>query len=221
MKRKTRSSIIIRDELFERYPKLLVCRDSFDSVYSQMLCCCRSGGRLLLAGNGGSAADSDHMAGELIKSFLFSRALEPSFESKLKELYGSEGEEIARHLEGGIPAVSLVSMSALRTSYANDVNERFVFAQLVHVLGSCGDLFFGISTSGNSENILSAMMAAKAKKMITIGLTGHTGGRCMSVCDVCICVPEEETFKVQELHLPVYHALCAMLEADLFEERYI
>jgi len=219
MKKKTKTASMLRDELFERYPCLTVCEKSIDAAYYQLLQCYKSGGKLLIAGNGGSCADSDHITGELMKSFLFRRKLEPRFEQELKCSFGEKGAELAAQLEGGLPAISLPSMTAINTAYANDVSSQTVFAQLVHTLGNEHDVFWGISTSGNSKNIALALMTARANHMKSICLTGQNSGSCAQLCDICIQVPERETFKIQELHLPVYHALCAMLEAELFAER--
>ena len=219
MKKKTMTALQIRQELFERYPALDACRGSIDAAYQELLRCYRDAGKLLVAGNGGSCSDSEHITGELMKSFLFHRALEPQFERELTSAFGQEGQELAAQLEGGLPAIPLTAMSAISTAYANDVSGSATFAQLVHVLGAAGDVFLGISTSGNSENIVKALMAAKAKGVRTIALTGRSGGRCAQQSDICIRVPEDETFKIHEYHLPVYHGLCAMLEADLFCER--
>jgi D-sedoheptulose 7-phosphate isomerase len=169
------------------------------------------------AGNGGSAADSEHMGGELMKSFLFKRKVGAAFESRLIELYGGEGAALAAKLEGALPAIPLTSMPALTSAFANDVDAAVSFAQMTYGYGSAGDLLFGISTSGNSKNVIYALMAAKAKGLFTVGLTGRGGGKMIDICDVTICVPEEETYKVQELHLPVYHTLCLMLEAEFFK----
>ncbi|MCI8855578.1 MAG: SIS domain-containing protein [Clostridiaceae bacterium] len=216
MKRKTVSQI--KCELLECYPSLHACEEAISAAYSELLHCFQQGGKLLVAGNGGSCADSEHIAGELMKSFRFRRAPDPSLVQELIHTFGPEGRQLAEQLEGGLPVIPLGGMQAISTAYANDVSSCATFAQLVQVLGRTGDVFLGISTSGNSENIIMALMAAKARHLCTIVLTGGTGGRCAKECDVCICVPEEETFRIQELHLPIYHGLCAMLEAELFCE---
>ena len=138
---------------------------------------------------------------------------------QLKNQFGEEGAKLADVLEGALPAIPLTSLSAISTAFANDTEPKAVFAQMVNGLGRKEDIFWGISTSGNSRNILLAFMTAKAKGMKTILLTGGTGGACRKIADITICVPEEETFKIQELHLPIYHTLCAMLEYALFEEK--
>lgn len=218
MKKKELNSSQLRSELLSRYPALEYCSAEFDVAYHTLLKCYENGNKVLVAGNGGSAADSEHIVGELMKSFLFIRKLDDAFTNELKTLYGSDGEKLIAQLEGGLPTIPLTSMPALSTAYANDTSGTACFAQMTQTLGREGDVFIGISTSGNSENILLALMAAKARHMKTICLTGKSGGKCKALADVCVCVPEDETFKIQELHLPVYHALCAMVEADLFEE---
>lgn len=219
MKKREFNSADLMAMLFTRYPQLNSCRSDFEKAYDVLLECYKSGGKLLVAGNGGSAADSEHIVGELMKSFLFIRKLDSDFSDEMKRRYGADGERLLAQLEGGLPTIPLTSMPALSTAYANDTSSAACFAQMVQTLGRTGDVFFGISTSGNSENVILAVMAAKARRMKAICLTGDSGGKCKDFSDICICVPENETFKIQELHLPIYHALCAMLEADMFEER--
>ena len=219
MKAKTMNTDELREELFTRYPKLEACRDSILEAFDALLAMYKNGGKLLLAGNGGSAADSDHISGELTKSFLFNRAIPSELEDNLVKLFGDDGKLLSEHLEGGLPAVPLTMMSASNTAFSNDKDPKTAFAQLVNALGKKGDIFLGITTSGNSENIIKALMVAKAKGIKSIALTGRTGGKCKGLADICICAPEDETFKIQELHLPIYHALCTMIESELFEER--
>lgn len=219
MKAKTMDSKQIRDELFQRYPALVSCQKEFDEAYSVILDCYRKDGKLMLAGNGGSAADSDHFTGEMTKSFKFSRRLDSGFEQKLESLYGDEGKKLAENLEGGLMCIPLTQFAAANTAFMNDVLPEAAFAQLVQTFGRENDVFIGISTSGNSRNIILALMAAKARGVRTVCLTGATGGKCREFADVCICAPETETFKIQEYHLPIYHALCSMVEADLFESK--
>ena len=214
-----RSSQAIFDELLQRYPQLSVCREDIKAAFEMLLKSYRNKGKLLIAGNGGSAADSDHISGELTKSFLFKRAVDPQVSEGLAQLFGEEGKTICDNLEGGLPAIPLPTMNASNSAFANDVGWRQSFAQLVNALGMEGDVFLGITTSGNSGNIVDALMVSKVKGVGTIALTGRDGGRCKTLADVCIVVPEKETFKIQELHLPVYHALCSMVEAELFEPR--
>ena len=219
MKRKDKNAVELFEELLQRYPKLSECQADIQKTFGALIDSYRSGGKLLVAGNGGSAADSEHIIGELQKSFLFYRKIDLNLYQNLISLYGEDGESLASTLEGAYPAVSLTSMPAISTAFANDVNATACFAQMLSALGKPEDVFLGISTSGNSENIRLALMVAKARGMTSVLLTGETGGVCRDLADISICVPEKETFKIQELHLPVYHALCAMLEAELFEER--
>ena len=219
MKGKQMNTDELREELFQRYPKLESCRASIIEAFETLLALYKNGGKLLIAGNGGSAADSDHITGELTKSFLFKRQIPSELEENLAKMFGDEGKELSMHLEGGLPAIPLTVMNASNTAFANDTDPKASFAQLVNALGRKGDVFLGITTSGNSGNIIEALMVAKAKGMRTIALTGRTGGKCRGLADVCICAPEDETFKIQELHLPIYHALCTMIESELFEER--
>jgi D-sedoheptulose 7-phosphate isomerase len=211
----THSSKLFED-LFHRHPALRVCRTSIFDAYSLLSEAYASDRKLLAAGNGGSAADSEHIVGELMKSFLFHRNISKTVASSLERLFGEDGALIAECLEGSLPAIPLPAVMSLSTAFLNDSDPTMIYAQAVYGYGRPGDVFLGISTSGNSKNILCAAMTAKAKGMKCIGLTGQNGGKLKSLCDVTVCVPEEETFKVQELHLPVYHAVCAMLEADIF-----
>ena len=171
---------------------------------------------LYLAGNGGSAADSEHIVGELMKSFMAKRPIDEKLADKLKALYGEEGESLSLDLEGGFRAVSLPSLISLSTAIINDVNSDVMFAQMLNSIGVEGDVFWGISTSGNSKNIVKAAMLAKAKGLKVMALVGQKECRLDALCDVVIHVPETETYKVQELHLTVYHALCAMIESEFY-----
>lgn len=213
---KEMNSAQLRDELFRRYPQLKPCEGAIRDAHAALLRCFRNGGKLMTAGNGGSAADSDHITGELTKSFLFKRPVDAELASKLKELYGEDGASLSENLEGGLPAIPLTCMNAANTAFANDTDPKSSFAQLVNSIGKKGDVLIAISTSGNSENIVKAIMVAKAKGITSIALTGESGGKCRNLADICICAPEKETFKIQELHLPIYHALCTMVEADIF-----
>ena len=209
----------ILQELIDRYPALEACRESIVQAFDALVRTHGSDGKLLIAGNGGSAADSDHISGEMTKSFRFKRALDPVLQSRLEELYGDDGVELSKNLEGGLKAIPLTVFNAANSAFNNDVAPEAAYAQLVQVFGREGDVFLGITTSGNSKNIILALMAANARGMTTVALTGSKGGKCAGLADICIRVPEDETFKVQELHLPVYHALCAMVESALFSER--
>ena len=218
MKKRERTTEDIRKELFQRYPALLYCESAFNAAYEMIKESYQHGGQMLIAGNGGSAADSEHIVGELMKSFLFYRDIRKEVKTGLASRFGADGVSLAEKLEGALPAIPLTSMPALSSAFANDVDAAVDFAQKLYGYGKQGDVFFGITTSGNSKNIIYALMVAKAMGIKTIALTGGSGGKCVELADVSIVVPETETFKIQELHLPVYHALCSMLEADFFEE---
>lgn len=203
-------------ELLERYPVLNSIRDSIFRAYGLMESVYSIGGKLLIAGNGGSAADSEHIAGELMKRFQLPRPVPKEFAEKLVQIDPIRGTELANSLERTLMAIPLVAHEALTTAYINDVDGLGVFAQQLYGYGKEGDVFLGISTSGNSKNILSATIVARALGIKTIGLTGNTGGELAKVVDVAVVVPEEETYKIQELHLPIYHCWCRMLEAHFF-----
>jgi len=206
---------ILEDLLF-RYPMLEKQRDSILEVYKILESSYAAGGKLLIAGNGGSAADSEHIVGELMKAFIKPRKLDENLQSKLMAVDKKMGKGLSDNLQGALPAIAVTGHVGLSTAYLNDCNPLLSFAQQVNGYGNAGDVFFGISTSGNSENILYALVTAKAKGMKTIGLSGRDGGKMRELCDAIIIAPETETFKIQELHLPIYHALCLMLEARFF-----
>ena len=197
------------DSLIERYPKLQACREDIIKTYEILLESFQSGKKLLVAGNGGSASDSEHIVGELMKSFVLPRKLPADSKQKLINANKELGSELAEKLQGALP---------LSTAYLNDVDPLLGFAQQVYGYGQEGDAFLGITTSGNSKNVLYACVAARAKGVKTIALTGRDGGKVKDLVDAAIVVPETETFKIQELHLPIYHALCLMLEEAFFEE---
>lgn len=206
----------IFDNLFRRYPSLEVCKDSINQAFELLKETAVNLNTLYLAGNGGSAADSEHIAGELMKSFMAKRPIDGNLAQKLKDMYGEEGESLSLDLEGGFRAVPLPSLVSLSTAIINDVNSDIMFAQMLNSIGVKGDLFWGISTSGNSRNIVKAAMLAKAKGLKVMALVGEKECKLDKLCDVIIHVPETETYKVQELHLPIYHALCAMLESEFY-----
>lgn len=204
------------DLLVDRYPKLAVCRDDIIKAYGIMEEAYESDHKLLIAGNGGSAADSEHIAGELMKRFKTPRPVPVEFKEKLLSIDPARGENLAKNLERGLMAIPLVAHEALTTAYINDVDGLGVFAQQLYGFGRPGDVFLGISTSGNSKNVMSATVVARALGIKVIGLTGKSGGELAKVADVSIRVPETETYMIQELHLPVYHCLCLMLEDRFF-----
>lgn len=202
--------------LIERYPILSPVASDILSCYEMLAACFESGSKLLIAGNGGSAADAEHIVGELMKGFLLPRDIDSDFAEKLVQVDPSLGTRLAGKLQGALPAISLCGHGALATAYQNDCEPAMCFAQQVNGYGRENDVFLGISTSGNSENILYAAVTAKAKGMKVIGLTGAAESALSEMADLCIRVPAELTYQVQELHLPVYHALCQMLEEHFF-----
>ncbi len=204
------------DLLIRRYPTLESCKEDIIKAYLIMEEAFENDHKLLIAGNGGSAADAEHIAGELMKRFKTPRPVTPEFADKLKAIDSQRGEDLARNLERSLMAIPLVAHEALSTAYINDVDGLGVFAQQLFGFGRPGDVFLGISTSGNSKNVMSATVVARALGIKVIGLTGNKGGELASVADVVVKVPEEETYMIQELHLPVYHCWCLMLEDKFF-----
>lgn len=205
-------------KLLRRHPTLESCLEDIINAYLIMEECYERDGKLLIAGNGGSAADSEHIAGELMKRFKMPRPVPAEFSDTLKAIDPVRGEALAKNLERGLMAIPLVAHEALSTAYINDVDGLGVFAQQLYGFGRAGDVFLGISTSGNSKNVMSATVVARALGMKVIGLTGAKGGELSEVADVAVKVPETETYMIQELHLPVYHCWCLMLEDRFFGE---
>lgn len=204
------------DLLISRYPSLEVCKESIIDAYQVMENCYSHDGKLLIAGNGGSAADSEHIAGELMKRFETPRPVPAEFAEKLKLVDPVRGVDLSKNLERGLMAIPLVAHEAMTTAYINDVDGQGVFAQQLYGFGRPGDVFLGISTSGNSKNVMSATVVARALGIKVIGLTGAKGGELAKVADVAVKVPQTETYMIQELHLPVYHCWCLMLEDHFF-----
>lgn len=204
------------DLLIERYPKMAVCKEDIKKAYELLEAAYKAGRKLLVCGNGGSASDSEHIVGELMKEFKLKRKVYSDQATALKEIDLELGQILADNLQGALPAICLTGHSSLTTAFMNDANADLVFAQQVNGYGKPGDVFLGISTSGNSKNVLYAAVNAKAKGLKVIGLTGAKENKLMKYADVCIRVPETETYKIQELHLPVYHCLCLMLEEHFF-----
>lgn len=204
------------DILVERYPQLSCIANDLYSCYSIITDCYKKGGKILIAGNGGSAADAEHIVGELMKGFKLQRKVDDAFASRLCDLNEELGSVLAQNLQGALPAIALDGHPALSTAYMNDCEPLLCFAQQVNGYGKEGDVFLGISTSGNSKNILYAALTAHAKGMKVIGLTGANDCKLEQMSDVCIKVPETETYMIQEMHLPVYHCLCLMLENEFF-----
>lgn len=201
----------IYNELLSRYPMLNSCADDIMKAYKALEKCYLGGGKLLCCGNGGSAADSDHLVGELMKGFLKKRPLS----KEEKEAFGDD--YAAENLQKGLPAISLCAHAALMTAFENDAVPTLVFAQQVYAYAKKEDVLIGFSTSGNSQNVVYALEAAKASGIVSIAITGEKESRCSALADICIRLPETETFKIQELTLPVYHCLAAMIEDKFFE----
>lgn len=206
----------ILNDLLSRYPLLKVCEERIEKSFLLLKQSYTDGGKLLICGNGGSAADAEHIVGELMKGFKSPRLLDEASQQKLKDIDKEEGSLLAENLQGALPAIALDGHPALTTAYINDCNPLLCFAQQVNGYGREGDVLIGISTSGNSQNVIYAAVTAKAKGMKVVGLTGAKDSKLSELADVCIQVPETETYKIQELHLPVYHCLCLMLEEEFF-----
>lgn len=206
-------------DLILRYPVLSICEENIRSAYDVLEKCFSGGGKLLIAGNGGSSADSDHITGELLKSFILPRKMDDNFFASLQEVDSEMADYLRDKLEMALPAISLSNNTAVLTAISNDIDATTIFAQQLMGLGKKGDVFLVISTSGNSKNILYAVAVAKAKGLKTIALSGRDGGKLKNFCDISIVVPEKATYKIQELHLPIYHALCMELEEFFFGGR--
>lgn len=202
--------------LIKRYPALKPCEQDIARALAMLCDAYTRGNKVLVCGNGGSAADAEHIVGELMKGFLNTRPLTAAEKARLTEVGGDIGTRIGDQLQRPLPAVSLVSSVALATAFANDVAPELTFAQQVYGLGIQDDVLIAISTSGTSKNIVCAVVAAKARGVKTIGLTGGTGGRLKDLCDVCIVAPSPVTHEIQEYHLPIYHCLCAAVEQHFF-----
>ena len=203
--------------LLERYPVLKAVQEEVWKAFLFMRDSYERGGKLLLCGNGGSAADSDHIVGELMKAFCAKRKIKPELATRLKELYGEqEADYFTKHLEQGLPAISFSSQTAFHTAFSNDQDEALFYAQCLLGYGKKEDVLFGISTSGNAKNVGYALKLAKAMGISSILLTGKDGGTGKDLADLSIIVPSRETYQIQELHLPIYHCLCLMLEQYFF-----
>lgn len=207
------------DTLLARIPVLEVCRQDIEQAYHLLEATYEQGGKLLVCGNGGSASDSEHIVGELMKEFRLKRKVFAAQAEALRVIDPVMGATLAEHLQGALPAITLTAHSSLTTAFMNDALPQLVFAQQVNGYGRPGDAFLGISTSGNSENVIYAAITAKARGLSVIALTGATPSRLSQLADCCIRVPETETYKIQELHLPVYHCLCLMLEERFFAHK--
>lgn len=204
------------EELISRYPALSVCKDSLEAAVEMLCECFRSGHKLLVCGNGGSAADAEHIVGELMKGFLLPRTLDEALYRRMREICPDEADYFRENLQGALPAIALVDQIALNTAFANDQAADLSFAQQVLGLGREGDVLFSITTSGNSKNVLYAMQMARVQGIRNIVLTGSSGGKAKPLADLSICVPEDETYRIQEYHLPIYHMLCLAAEQEFF-----
>jgi len=203
-------------QLAERYPQLEPVKPDINAAFDIIAESFIRGGKLLIAGNGGSAADAEHIVGELMKSFVKRRCLPEEFTSSIEKVDAEIAQYLIPRLQPGLPAISLSGHASLNTAAINDIDGNITFAQQVYGYGKEDDVFLGISTSGNAKNVLYAAAAAKAKKLKVIALSGGTGGSLRRFADVSIIVPEDKTYKIQELHLPIYHCLCLMLEERFF-----
>lgn len=200
------------DHTVERHPALATLRETIVAAVGMICHCHRSGGKILLCGNGGSASDAEHIVGELVKEFSIRRPIPQADAQRLQAI----NPELVPKLQRGLSAISLVSQTAVGTAIANDVDGAMVFAQQVYAYGKPGDIVWGLSTSGNSRNVLQALQVAKAFGLHTIGMDGQNPGAIDQYCDVLFKVPETQTYKIQELHLPIYHAICILVEYELF-----
>ena len=212
------STTNIIKSLVTRYPTLAKCETAVFQSVDTLIAAFRQDHKLLACGNGGSAADCEHIVGELMKGFLLARRLDEEKQQAIAQAYPDQADFFIRTLQQATPAISLCSQTALMTAFGNDVSSQMVFAQQVLGYGRPGDVLLAISTSGNSENILYAAQIARVQGMTVIGLTGESGGKLRPYCDICIAVPSAITYQIQELHLPVYHCLCACVENELFGE---
>jgi phosphoheptose isomerase len=204
------------DRLLKDNPELQFCKESINNAFKIIINCYSQGGKLLICGNGGSAADSEHIVGELMKGFLKKRSICQEDAGKIKLVFPDEWKFLSGNLQGALPALSLSSHSALVSAFMNDVSPEMVFAQQVYGYGKKDDVLIGISTSGKSKNIINALKIAKVFEIKTIGMTGSNNDLMKDLCDVLIAVPSDETYRIQEYHLPVYHTICAMVEETFF-----
>ena len=204
-------------ELLTRYPVLAACENEICEAAQRWIDCYENGGKLMICGNGGSCSDAEHIVGELMKGFLKKRPVCPQKAAEMKARNPKLEDTVIAKLQGGLPAIPLAAFTALNSAFCNDVDAELVYAQPLMGLAQPGDILMCLSTSGNSKNVVAAAQVAKALGITIISMTGKTGGALKTLSDICICVPETETFKVQELHLPVYHYLCAETEAHFFE----
>ena len=199
--------------LLSRYKDISLLEADIIEAFEIIKKCYKKEGTLFVCGNGGSAADSEHIVGELMKEFVSPRRVtDINLRNNLVKKFGNEGEFIVDKLQRGLRAVSLLSHPSLISAYSNDVSAEMIFAQQLYVMSKHGDVLLAISTSGNSKNVLKAIQLASVINVKTILLTGNNGGKCAELADCSIKIPENETYKIQEYHLPIYHTLCLMIE---------
>ncbi len=210
---------ILLNDLTRRYPAIADLKDNIQQTYKILLESLKNGGTIFTCGNGGSASDSEHIAGELLKGFVLKREVKDELKKQFSEEFGEEGYKLASKLQCGLRAISLTSHPAFITAFANDVDADLIFAQQLFGLGRNGDVLIAISTSGNSSNIYNCIMTASILGIKTILLTGKSGGKCYGLVDVALKVPETEAYKIQEYHLPIYHTLCLMIEDYFYGKR--
>lgn len=206
------------EKMLAKYPDLAACAHDLEKTARVLRDAYARGNKVLICGNGGSASDAEHLVGELMKGYLSPRPLPAELRAQFIAAYPQEGEYLAAHLQGALPTISLVSQTSLLTAYANDVAADMMFAQQVFGYGVRGDALIGISTSGNSKNILHALRVARVRGLTTLGFTGRSGGAMPALCDVCVRAPFDTTAEIQERHLAIYHALCATLEHEFFPD---
>ena len=214
MKERTQGFV---DAFFDRHSDLVPLREQILEACETVITAFEGGNKLLLCGNGGSCADCDHIAGEFLKGFLLKRPANEDFKNAMAEKYGDWGADIAGKLQQGLPTISLVTHSAAISAFENDVDPELIYAQQVLAYGKSGDVLIGISTSGGAKNVAAAVMTAKTIGMHTIGLTGKTGGKLAELADLALIMPKDETYRIQEDHLAVYHLLCAVVEYEMFD----
>lgn len=202
---------------FDRHADLVPLKKQIIEACETLITAFENGNKLLLCGNGGSCADCDHIAGEFLKGFLLKRPANADFQKEMAEKYGDWGADIAGKLQQGLPTISLVTHSAAISAFENDVDPELIYAQQVLAYGKPGDVLIGISTSGGAKNVAAAVMTANTLGLHTIGLTGKTGGKLAELADLALIMPKNETYRIQEDHLAVYHLLCAVVEYEMFD----
>ena len=204
--------------LFKRFPELEVIKEPILTAYTMIKEAFANGNTLFVCGNGGSAADAEHIVGELMKGFLLKRELPQSEKQKFIDIFGNDGADMASKLQQGLPAVALTGHPALSTAFNNDVDASLTFSQQLYTLAKPGDILMGITTSGNSDNVVKCLQTAQVMELQTIVLTGKNGGKAAELANCSVIAPSNETYMIQELHLPIYHALCAALEESFYGE---